>query len=302
MSVVLEARKEINREIGLSSTTTDSFKAKTFASHPAITNLFKASMAPHIASLLMGGSPEFYRRQASGGQLALRFPGDMCDKDKAECSVSKFNGVRKGWHIDGCASDFIPGLTDHYGTIHNFSMLVGCLLSDVPASMSGELCCYPGSHTKLAEYMKAPGMLDKLKAEGHKALPTGEKTDELFDRPVFHGTGKAGTLFIANYMTAHFIAPNTAPDIRYAVYFRIKNPRFQAGKQSDGSRPEAMLEPWSDWEGLEMSQESPASETKQPEAPALHSLSHEELLGNHAMDRHLLSADYSYTQALKRDE
>ena len=27
--------------------------------------------------------------------------------------------------------------------------------------------------------------------------------------------GKAGDVFLANYMTAHFVAPNTSPDIRY---------------------------------------------------------------------------------------
>jgi hypothetical protein len=107
--VVRQARKEINREIGLSSTSTDSFKAKTFASHPAITNLIKASMAPHIASALLGGDADMYRRQIHAGQLALRFPGDMCEDGKAECSLEKFNNVAKYWHIDGCASDFIPG-------------------------------------------------------------------------------------------------------------------------------------------------------------------------------------------------
>ena len=71
LDVVREARKEINREIGLSSTTTDSFKAKTFASHPAITNLIKSSMAPHIASRLLGGTADYFRIQISGGQLAL---------------------------------------------------------------------------------------------------------------------------------------------------------------------------------------------------------------------------------------
>ena len=47
----------------------------------------------------------------------------------------------EGWHIDGCASEFEPGVTDHFGEIHNFTALVGVLLSDVPEPMSGELCC-----------------------------------------------------------------------------------------------------------------------------------------------------------------
>lgn len=44
------------------------------------------------------------------------------------------------------------GLTDHFGTIVNFDVLVGCLLSDVPEPMAGELCVYPGSHHALASY------------------------------------------------------------------------------------------------------------------------------------------------------
>eukprot|EP00913_Durusdinium_trenchii_P026188 g24568.t1 len=46
--------------------------------------------------------------------------------------------------------------------------------------------------------------------------------DELFKRQVVHCTGKAGDVYIANYMTAHLVAPNTSSDIRYACYFRFK--------------------------------------------------------------------------------
>ena len=198
--IVLDAMREINREIGLSSTTTDSFKAKTFANHPAIKNLINQSMAPHICAELLGGSPDFYRNQIGSGQLALRFPGDMCDPGKATCSQSRFNGVSKGWHIDGCASDFIPGTTDHYGEIHNFSVLLGCLLSDVPEEMSGEVCMFPGSHTALAAYLKEGTNMKELTKQGNKRLPH-DKTNDLFTRPIMHGTGKAGDLFIANYMT-----------------------------------------------------------------------------------------------------
>jgi len=151
LEVVREARKEINREIGLSSTTTDQFKAKTFASHPSILNLMKSSMAPYILSELLGDTPDYYKRQITHGQLALRFPGDNCPGDTTECSKKHFNNIRKHWHIDGCPNDFIPGLTDHYGKIGNFSILCGCLLSDVPEPYSGELCVYPGSHMELAE-------------------------------------------------------------------------------------------------------------------------------------------------------
>ena len=87
----------------------------------------------------------------------------MCPGDTAECSAAHFREVSmNGWHIDGCASNFIPGTTDHFGVIHNFTTLVGCLLSDVEAPMGGELCVYPGSHESLALHFKSKGILDAL--------------------------------------------------------------------------------------------------------------------------------------------
>ena len=70
--------------------------------------------------------------QQARGQLALRFPGDACaGAESCECPPEHFEAVRKGWHIDGCPNDFIPGTTDHYGRIQHFDALVGVLLSDV---------------------------------------------------------------------------------------------------------------------------------------------------------------------------
>ena len=42
---------------------------------------------------------------------------------------------RASWHIDGCPGDFIKGVTDHYGHIHNFDVLVGVLLNRVDDEM-----------------------------------------------------------------------------------------------------------------------------------------------------------------------
>ena len=77
----------------------------------------------------------------------------------------------------------------------------------MPEKLSGELCVYPGSHVALAEYFKQGSHLKDLAAQGMPKLPTGAGTDQLFTRPVVHCTGKAGDCFVANYMTAHFIAP-----------------------------------------------------------------------------------------------
>jgi hypothetical protein len=88
-------------------------------------------MVPYLLTELLGGDAEYYRQRLSVGQLALRFPGDLCVGDSAMITKPQFEGVRKGWHIDGCASDFVPGLSDHYGHINNFNVLIGVLLSGV---------------------------------------------------------------------------------------------------------------------------------------------------------------------------
>jgi hypothetical protein len=290
--VVRAAMAEINRELGMSSTTTDQFKAKTFAKHPAVRSLINQSMAPFICAELLGGTADSYRGQIGAGQLALRFPGDSCKNGTVECSDSRFRGQAQGWHIDGCASNFIPGTTTHYGEIHNFSVLLGCLLSDVPDERSGELCCFPGSHTALAEYFGSDNKkhLKTVKKKGNASLPNGEKTWDLFKRPVFHGTGKAGDLFVANYMTAHFIAPNTSPHIRYAVYFRVQGPKFRAKVNAKGdARYESMLNPWCDWVGLDgVAEEENEGAAHVPVAPQ----TREELMEAKRMQAHLDTADY----------
>jgi hypothetical protein len=77
----------------------------------------------------------------------------------------------------------------------------------VPEKLSGELCVYPGSHVALADHFKQGAHLKDLAAHGMSKLPAGAPTDQLFSRPAVHCTGKAGDCFVANYMTAHFIAP-----------------------------------------------------------------------------------------------
>jgi hypothetical protein len=49
-------------------------------------------------------------------------------------------------------------------------------------------------------------------------------------------------------MTAHFVAPNTSPDIRYAVYFRCQGAAFNGSDAA--SQPASMLNPWLHWPGI----------------------------------------------------
>eukprot|EP00439_Symbiodinium_sp_Y106_P024136 s799_g2.t4 len=206
-----------------------------------ITNLVNSSGLPIILRRLLGPRDSGPYRVESG-QIALRFPGGMCIKDTVDSDFQNFERIRQGWHIDGTPSSFIPGVTDHWGKITNFDALLGVLLSDTDANMSGELCCYPGSHMDLAGYFKQNG-LDDVANKGAAGLPTGQKTDSVLQKPPIHCNGKAGDVFLANYMVAHFIAPNTSQDIRYAVYFRIRGPSFDL----DPLNKESMLDPLMNW-------------------------------------------------------
>lgn len=216
--LVRAARQEINRQLGSSASSADHFKGKASPDHPAITDLFNRSMLPFVLRELLGGDQPF---SVHRGQIALRFPGDMCPDGTCDFSPEGFENVRKHWHIDGCPSEFIPGVTDHWGTIKNFDALVGVILSDIPEKMSGEVAFYPGSHDALAQHFRdhSGRELERVRQEGNRALPIGERTDATFgNRSPTHVTGRAGDVVIANYMTAHFVAPNTAVDVRYAVY------------------------------------------------------------------------------------
>jgi ectoine hydroxylase-related dioxygenase (phytanoyl-CoA dioxygenase family) len=111
----------------------------------------------------------------------------------------------------------------------------------------GELFVYPGSHSKLAEYFNKNG-LDAVYSRGNESLPLN-KTDELFKTPYVSCLGKAGDVFLCNYMTAHFVAPNSSENIRYALYFRVSGPGF---KDPNNGMPlkhvaKSMLDPWVHW-------------------------------------------------------
>jgi len=245
--LVASALREVNRQLGASSSAPDALRAKTFASSAAINALFNASALPHICELLLGPLPGRAPYVQDGGQLALRFPGDMCARGDPDGAADAAEAVRRAWHIDGLPSGFIKGVTDHFGAIRNFDLLVGVLLADVTAPLSGELAVYPGSHLELAAHVAAHSLLPRLLAEGGAALPTGAATDAVLRSAPEPILGRAGDVVLANYMCAHYVSPNGSPHVRYAVYFRVRGPAFEGGLYA----PHAMLAPLCDWVGLE---------------------------------------------------
>ena len=254
--LVEAALKEINRELGASTSTTDKFKAKTFAKAAAVTDLFNKSCLPHLMTELLGGEMRYHQ---PAGQLALRFPGDACIGNTAKTTPAHFAAVAKGWHIDGCANNFIPGITDHFGKINNFDCLVGVCLSATTREMSGELCVWPGSHEILADYFGRADNLKRVQDRGNSELPLSETPTLFRDIKPHHCLAQPGDVFLCNYMTAHFIAPNSSPHVRYAVYFRVHGPEFDG---RFGSAPESMLSPWCHWPVMASMYESRRGEEK----------------------------------------
>ena len=169
------------------------------------------------------------------GQVALRFPGALCQGDCEFGDIIPAPWWNQCWHVDGFFSpgnNLIPK-----GEIHNFTCLVGILLQDVTSEFSGNLTVFPGSHRSLELYFNKYGF-DKVKKDGLDSL--------IPDIPIainpIQITGKAGDVVLCHYQLAHTIAPNISENIRYAVYFRANK------RQDSMHHPEPMLDIWKDWD------------------------------------------------------
>ena len=90
---------------------------------------------------------------------------------------------------------------------------------------------------------------------GNQALPTGKSTWQIFKQKPCHCTGKKGDVFLANYLTAHFVAPNTSPFIRYAVYFRVTRQGAQRILPNGKHNPGPLLDPWVNWANFKATSE-----------------------------------------------
>jgi hypothetical protein len=141
--LVKRALHLINFNLGSGRLDPQIAKGRESSTEIEITSLFNDSLLPKICEALLGSLPAGSSYHQGAGQIALRFPGDHCN-GQSEISAEAFMNIRRHWHIDGCASDFSPGASDHYGQIHNFDMLIGVILNDVTEEMSGELCCIKG--------------------------------------------------------------------------------------------------------------------------------------------------------------
>jgi len=256
-----EALRAINRSLG-SHVPNREDMCPDCKTAPEITNLFNKSAVKGALDMLLGSY-----HPVGGGQIALRFPGD---------NTVGHNEVppnwQDHWHIDGLGDHANKQKSSLYGDISNFTALVGVVLQDACEDFMGNLVVYSGSHIELQEYFKANGFED-LYTQGVSGLPRMR-----FQRGHRQLHLRAGDAIIANYCTAHTIAPNISPYIRYSVYFRVTSKTHGSGNRGQSSvhvrsgmkhRPESMLDVWCDWPGLKRHM-TVATATSQAQGQLLH--------------------------------
>lgn len=218
------ALRAINASIGKGMNVADmeKFSSLSFCPEilttPAITDLFNASPAKHVAEEAIGRGRV---QPVGGGQVALRFPADLSVAD-----------LPPPWaHIDGM---YTPTNGVPAGTIASFTALAGILLNDLPDENAGNFTVWPGSHLKHADYFRKHGPRSLL--EGMPQSDIG---------PPRQITGRAGDMVLAHYLLGHGVAANVSPYIRYMCFFRLSSIDHEQTKW------ESMCDPWLQWKEMQ---------------------------------------------------
>ena len=98
----------------------------------------------------------------------------------------------------------------------NYTLLVGVLLNDLPHALNGNPTIFPGTHHAFQATMQRAG--------GSQAFLEKFGIDELRRQiPTHDGVqiaGSAGDILLMHYATAHTVAPNVGPNIRYMAIFK----------------------------------------------------------------------------------
>ncbi len=162
----------------------------------------------------------------SRAQVALRFPA----KPGAEVRPPRP-------HVDGYPSQH-NGVAP--GTISSFTALVGVLLSDLPLGDSGNFTVWPGTHLSFAEYFKDRSA-EQIYEEANTGVMRGGVPPIQLPEPK-QITGKAGDVVLVHYQVAHSATGNYSPNVRYALFFRLRH------RDHELHRWDAMKNPWTAWQ------------------------------------------------------
>lgn len=218
------ARHAINHAIGqgipkdeLRIWTSQSFFPH-IARTPVIADLFnESSVLPTLQSVF--GEDKVSR--AGGGQIALRFPREPGMEAK-----------KPGPHVDGMYS---PNNGVPKGTLASFTALLGVFLTEVARPDAGNFCVWPGTHRLFSKYFQEHGAKSLLE---ENRLPPIDMPEPI------QIEAKPGDAVLAHYLLAHGVAWNTAPDPRFAIFFRISVPEHKE------QRVEVLTDIWREWPGL----------------------------------------------------
>ena len=214
------ALRAINHSVGQGMNVADMtrFRAQSYCPEiqrsPPITDLLTKTPAWDLAESVIGAGRI---KPPGGGQIALRFP-----------SLDEPGQARP--HLDGMYS---PTNGVQEGTVGNFTMLLGVLLSDVPVPLMGNLHVWPGTHRLYEEYFREHSPQSLL-----QGMPPVEMPD-----PVAV-TGRAGDVVLVHYQVAHGVGPNVSPHTRCMIFFRLSH------ADHDVLHWECMTDIWREWEGM----------------------------------------------------
>ncbi|SDX08344.1 hypothetical protein [Paenibacillus sp. CF384] len=215
------AVKHINHSVGqgMPPELMPTFRAQSYcpelSDKPPITGLYNDTPIKAYVEELLG---EGMSHPITGGQIALRFP-TLQDPPTIH-----------GPHLDGM---YTPTNGVKEGTIGNFSMLVGVLLSPVREPFAGNFTVWPGTHTTYEQYFRE---------HTPDALFNGMPPVEL-PEPV-QTIGEPGDVFLVHYQLAHTVAANASPNTRYAIFFRVSHIEHK----QDWRAP--MTDIWLHWPGI----------------------------------------------------
>ncbi|MCC2687065.1 MAG: Protein involved in biosynthesis of mitomycin antibiotics/polyketide fumonisin, partial [Paenibacillaceae bacterium] len=106
-------------------------------------------------------------------------------------------------------------------------------LSDLPNVNAGNFSVWPGSHHLYERYFRELGPESLLSGMPPVDLPEPRQI-----------IGQAGDAVFCHYQLAHGIAPNVSPNVRYAVFFRLRH----VDHATDWKAP--MTDLWLHWPGI----------------------------------------------------
>jgi hypothetical protein len=132
---------------------------------------------------------------------------DRPDHVQISLNIPPWRHVPGGPHIDGLTP---PERDGRPGT---FTLLAGIFLTDQTRTDAGNLWVWPGTHRKVAAYLRERGPDVLIERAPYPPVDLG------VPRQV---TGRAGDVLLAHYMLGHNMGGNTTMTTREVLYFRLR--------------------------------------------------------------------------------